>query len=270
MNARFLLAAALLALPAAASAHRLWFLPSSTVLAGGEDQWVTVDAAVSNELFFFDHQPMRLQGVKAWAPDGQEAALENAATGRYRSTFDVHLVKPGTWKIGTVMSGVMGGYKLNGAEQRLPRGTRADQLATAIPAGATEVKITQVDNRNETFVTVGAPTTTALKPTGQGLELVPITHPNELVSGETTRFGFVVDGKPASGLTVTVIPGGIRYRGSPEEMTFKTDAKGEVAIAWKAPGMYWLNVSAEGAKPTLQQAQARRMGYTATLEVLQP
>ena len=40
------------ALPMAAHAHRAWMLPSATVLSGNEP-WVTVDAAVSNDLFYF-------------------------------------------------------------------------------------------------------------------------------------------------------------------------------------------------------------------------
>ena len=51
----------------AAEAHRQWMLPSSTVLSG-QSSWVTVDAAVSNDLFYFEHQPLRLGNVKAWAP----------------------------------------------------------------------------------------------------------------------------------------------------------------------------------------------------------
>src|SRR5690606_38555813 len=69
-----------------ASAHRQWMLPSATVLSG-DDVWVTVDAAISNDLFYFEHHPLRLDSVKAWAPDGSEAPIENQATGRYRSTF---------------------------------------------------------------------------------------------------------------------------------------------------------------------------------------
>ena len=57
--------AALVATPA--SAHRQWMMPSSTVLSG-DDVWVTVDAAVSNDLFYFEHQPLRLDAMKAWAP----------------------------------------------------------------------------------------------------------------------------------------------------------------------------------------------------------
>jgi hypothetical protein len=43
-------------------------LPSSTVLS--TDGWITVDAAVSNELFYFDHVPLRLQSLMITGPDG--------------------------------------------------------------------------------------------------------------------------------------------------------------------------------------------------------
>lgn len=36
-----------------AQAHNVWLLPSTTVLSKSE--WITVDAAVSNDLFFFNH-----------------------------------------------------------------------------------------------------------------------------------------------------------------------------------------------------------------------
>src|SRR3546814_3251823 len=99
------------AIAAPASAHRQWMMPSATVLSG-DDVWVTVDAAISNDLFYFEHHPMRLDAMKAWAPDGSEAAIENKATGRYRSTFDVHLTQKGTWRIASLSDGVMGSYDL--------------------------------------------------------------------------------------------------------------------------------------------------------------
>ena len=67
-----------------ASAHRQWMMPSATVLSG-DDVWVTVDAAVSNDLFYFEHQPLRLDAVKAWAPDGTAATIENRA-GDFRTS----------------------------------------------------------------------------------------------------------------------------------------------------------------------------------------
>ncbi|MES2337093.1 MAG: DUF4198 domain-containing protein [Pseudomonadota bacterium] len=262
-----LLAAAIAAItiPAALSAHRLWIVPSTTVVSGA-DSWVTFDAAASNDLFYPDHQPLRAEPAVI-APDGSAGKVVNFAIGKYRSTFDVQIDRPGTWKLALVTAGVTGSYMLDGKEQRLPRGTTAAALATAIPAGATEVKLAESTSRNEVFVTSGAPTDTVLKGTGQGLEFAPLTHPNDLTSRETATFGFTIDGKPAPGLTVTIIAGGSRYRETTGEMTLKTDAKGQVAVTWPGAGMYWLNTTATGASATIPNA-AKRMSYTATLEVL--
>jgi uncharacterized GH25 family protein len=273
---RLMAAAALLSIPAALSAHRMWMLPSATVFSG-TDGWVTVDAAVSNDLFFFDHQPLRLDGIKVWQPDGSEGALQNGATGRYRSVFDVQLDKPGTWKIGTQMSAVMGSFKADGVEKRLggrrgpPQpGAPAPLTVADIPANATDVKVTEISGRNEIFVTAGAPTTTVFKTTGKGLEFAPITHPDELVAGETAKFRFLVDGKPAAGLKVTVIPGGKRYRNDEGARELTTGADGVLSVDWPTAGMYWLNATLTDAKPTTPRATERRMSYVTTLEVLTP
>jgi uncharacterized GH25 family protein len=274
--ARLMAAAALLSIPAALSAHRMWLLPSATVFSG-TDGWVTVDAAVSNDLFFFDHQPLRLDGMKVWQPDGSEGTLQNGATGRYRSVFDVQLDKPGTWKIGTQMSAVMGSFKVDGVEKRIggrrgpPQPNAPAPLTVAdIPANATDVKVTEVSGRNEIFVTAGAPTTTVFKPTGKGLEFAPITHPDELVTGETAKFRFLVDGKPAAGLKVTVIPGGKRYRNDEGARELTTGADGVLSVSWPTAGMYWLNATLTDAKATSPRATERRMSYVTTLEVLTP
>lgn len=274
MKIRFALAGALLLSAAPTLAHRQWMLPSATIISG-DDAWVTVDAAISNDLFYADHQPMRTGGVRAVAPDGSEAKIENASTGRYRSTFDLHLTQKGTWKIESASDMLMGSYKLNGEEKRLPRGTTAATLAAAIPAGATDVQTSEASNRNEVFVTVGAPTTTVFKTTGKGIEMVPVTHPNDLIVGEPATFQFMIDGKPAAGLGVTVIPGGARYRSALGQMDLKADAAGKVQVNWPAAGMYWLNASVGGrpeggaGAPPAGPAP-RRASYVTTLEVLAP
>jgi uncharacterized GH25 family protein len=255
--------AALLAAPTA-QAHRMWMTPSATVLSG-QDAWVTVDAAVSNTLFHPDHVPMRLDGVTVVAPDGTTLAPQNPSTGKYRSTFDAQLSKAGTYKIVSTTEGAMASYKLGGESKRW-RG-QAAELATAVPAGATDVRLTQNQRRVETFVTLGAPSTDALKPTGKGLELEPISHPNDLVAGEPARFRLLLDGKPAAGVEVEVVPGGARYRTDPGEMNLKSGPDGVVEIAWPAPGMYWLEATARGGTATVPGAE-RVAGYVATLEVL--
>lgn len=255
---------AALSLPAAANAHRAWMLPSSTIVSG-DDVWVTVDAAISNDLFYFEHHPMPIDGVKVTAPDGTAGRIENAGQGIYRSTFDVHLIKKGTYRIANNMDGLTASYTLNGETKRW-RGT-ADKLAE-IPAGAADLKIAQVQNRNEIFVTSGNPTDAVFKPEGRGLELQPITHPNDLIAGEPAKFRFLLDGKPAAGVKVTIIPGGIRYRNQLDEMTLTADAGGEIAVNWSHPGFYWLQASVTDARTSMPKATERRSSYVTTLEVM--
>ncbi|WP_294394104.1 DUF4198 domain-containing protein [uncultured Sphingomonas sp.] len=269
-----------------AAAHRQWLLPSATIFSGTNDT-VTVDAAASNDLFFPDHRPANLASIKVWAPDGSSGQIENGATGRVRSTFDVRLDKPGTWKIGTEMAAVMGSYRLNGEEVRVGGRPGGPPPATApgsatparlrvtsasdIPAGASDVKLTQISSHNEIFVTAGVPTATVFQPTNKGLEMVPITHPAELVAGEPARFRFLVDGKRAAGLKLSVLPGGKRYRDGDGLMSITTAQDGIATVIWPAAGMYWLNASlADDAGDPVRRISGRRMSYSTTLEVMAP
>lgn len=265
MKAALKLAALALALclPFQVHAHRVWMLPSATVLSGDE-LWITVDAAVSNDLFYFEHVPMRLDGLAIAAPDGSAVEAENRSTGKFRSTFDVPLRQQGTYRITILNDGLFARYKLDGEAKRW-RGS-VERLKE-IPAAAQDLRLTQSQGRLETFATVGAPDTKVLEPTGKGLELVPITHPNDLVAGETANFKLLLDGAPAADVEVEVVPGGNRYRDRLNDLTVKTNQDGVFSVSWPEPGMYWLSASVEDDKATIPNAR-RRAGYTVTLEVL--
>ncbi len=258
-----LAALAALAAPLSAQAHRAWLAPTATVLSGS-DAWVGFDAGMSNGVFIPDHAAMNLAGLVITAPDGSTAAPENMTRARYRSSFDLHLTQAGTYRVANVVSGVIVSYKENG-EQKRWRGAEAE-MAAAIPAGATDVSATRSDSRIETYVTLGAPTTTALTPTGQGIELVPVTHPNDLVAGEAATFKLVRDGQPAADLDVTIARGGTRYRDNPEEMTVKTGADGSFTVTWPEAGMYWMNASVRTPAEGTQMAASAQ--YNGVVEVL--
>jgi len=256
-------ALAVLALPAAAHADRAWLLPSSTSLSGAE-AWIAIDAGLSDNLFVADHAAMRLETLVITAPDGSTVAPLNMTRGRYRSTFDVHLNQPGTWKIANVSGGMNVRYTLDGVEGRW-RGAASDYPA-ALPAGAAVVQATLNAHRIETFATLGATTDTVFVPTGKGLELVPVTHPGDLVAGEAARFRLLSEGQPAAGLTVTVGRGGARYRDALEDMTAVTGADGVFVVTWPEAGMYWMNATvrteAAGSAPAVV------VQYSGVVEVL--
>jgi uncharacterized GH25 family protein len=259
-------AVAAAALPFAAHAHKAFMVPSETVLS--RTGWITVDGAVSNDLFYFNHAPMRLDNLKIFGPDGQLVEVTNANTGKFRSTFEVNLANPGTYKLALTNNSLNAQYETAAGEKKRWRGT--PERLSEIPADAKNVQITQTQGRNETFVTAGKPNDTALKPTGSGLELVPVTHPNDLVAGDPITFRFVLDGKPAADLEVEVVPGGTRYRDKQNDAKYKTDKDGQVTMTWNEPGMYWLEASVQDDKSSVKQAKSRRANYVATFEVLPP
>ena len=111
-------------------AHRFWLLPSTFTLSGNE-QWVTVDAAISNDLFYPNHVPLRLDNMAVTAPDGSPVEIQNAATGKLRSVFDVHLVQQGTYRIAENGNTYFARWTENGEPQRR-RGTLAEFLEAGL------------------------------------------------------------------------------------------------------------------------------------------
>ena len=249
MKRTLVLAAALAAaLPFSALAHKAWLLPSQTVIAGNAP-WITVDGAVSNDLFYFNHVPLRLESLVITAPDGSTVQPQNASTGKYRSVFDIELKQSGTYRIASVNDGLFATYEQNGERKRW-RGSAA--TFGELPKDAKKLEVSQSIGRVETFVTNGAPNDTALKPTNRGIELVAVGHPNDLTAG----------------LQFEIVRGATRYRNAQDELKLTSDAKGEIKVTWPEAGMYWLETGTEDNKTSVKQAAKRRLSYVATLEVL--
>lgn len=256
-------AAAATLLAGAAHAHRAWILPSATVVSG-DNAWVTFDAAASNNLFFPDHRPMQVEAIAITAPDGSTVKPANATVGQYRTTFDLKLEQKGTYRIAQANSGLNASWK-EGTETKRWRGTMQEYVAQGIDKKP-GVELTLSSRRVETFVTNGAPS--EIKATGKGLELVPVTHPNDLYSGEEISFKLFDNGKPAANVEVSIIQGGDRYRDEPGELKLKTGADGALTFKLDTAGMYWLEAESRGAVTMEGKTLNAMSTYVAVIEVL--
>lgn len=263
----------LIAASVPASAHRSWLLPSGTVLEGREP-WVTIDAATSENLFDFDGNGngngsgLKLDGLAIFGPDGQPMLPLNVFNGALRNSFDLKLAKAGTYKVSLNSKNVMVSYQLNGESKRW-RGSE-EELAKAIPPGAGDVRTTRQYGRLETFVSAGKADSRVLKISGSGLEMQPLTHPNEMRSGETARWRFLFDGKPLANFAFSLVPGGVRYRGVLNELRLSTDANGDASVTLPNAGMVWLSASylPDAGSAATPPHNSRRYSYAATLEIL--
>jgi uncharacterized GH25 family protein len=263
-----LLAVALATLSLQAAAHRPWLLPSLTFVEGKEPT-VLVDGAVSENLFDFDHVALKMDGATVTDPDGVVTPTPAATMQKRRSSVELTLAKPGTYKVSMASQTVTASWK-EGAETRRWRGPET-AYAKEVPANAQDLKATRQQARMETFITLDKPSSAALKPSGSGLEMVPLTHPNDMRAGETAKWRFLLDGKPLANFPFSLLPGGVRHRGVMGEIRLGTDANGEASVQLPAGGMYWLSASypaglAKGEAP--KGPDPRRYSYSATLEVL--
>jgi uncharacterized GH25 family protein len=264
-----LVALALATLALQADAHRGWLLPQATMVES-KTPTVVIDGAISEGLFDIDHQALKLDGALVTGPDGVSVPVPTPYQGKQRSTFDLAMPKDGTYKVSLVSQSVTASYKDKaGGEIKRFRGTE-EAFKKDVPADASELRTTYQHARLETFVSANSQSTGALKPSGVGLEMVPLTHPTDLRAGETAKWRFQLDGKALPNFEFSLIPGGVRYRGVLGEIRLKTDAKGEATVTLPAAGMHWLNAAwPAGQQKGPQAAEVpRRFSYAATLEIL--
>jgi hypothetical protein len=251
----------------AAQAHRPWLIPNTGLIESDRGEaWATIDAAISEGLFETDFMPQKLDGLTVTDPDGATAPAPAATVGKHRATVDIRLPKDGTYRMTLAAVNVMGSYKLNGEMKRFRAAGQA--VDNEIPAGATDVRRMTMVQRQDTFVTLNKPTPGALKATGAGLEMVALTNPTELRAGEKATFRFQLDGKPLANFPFSLIPGGVKYRGTLNEVRLSTGANGEASFTLPAPNMYWLSASYPANAPRGMDGPAKRYSYSATFEIL--
>lgn len=262
--------AALVAVSLQTQAHRAWILPDVTVLSGDSPK-VAFDMAVSNSIFNFDHVSIRLDGLIILNPQGLQIEANHVSTGVVRSVFDLTLETEGTYRIFIAARGLRAMWENEeGKRQFYPsRGEvfDADKFKKIIAQEPKDLVVSETSRRIETFVTSGEPSSKTLEITKKGLELKPITHPNDLFAGETAQFQFYIDGKPAQGVEISLIREGTRYRNSQEEISLTTNKQGEFQVTWPQAGRYMLEADYQdnqGKKPASQ-----RVGkYFGVFEVL--
>ena len=242
-------------LAAPAWARHPWLMPSTTVLTPS-DGLITVDAAVSDQLFQFDAFALKLDTLAIFAPDNSPLAPQNPVSTKQRSSFELPIATVGTYKMAVVNDSLFANWKEDGKPRRW-RGT-AEAFAKEVPANAEGLAVTQMLQRVEAFVTNGKPSREVFKTTGRGIELVPVTHPNDLVAGEPATFQLLLDGAPAVGMKVSLTAGGTRYRTDPHEVVVTADRDGRVSFRPVAAGPYLLEAGTTDAHASFDKATSRR------------
>ena len=262
--------ASMVVLSTTATAHKRWILPSLFTVS--EQQWVAFDATVSNNIFYPD-RAWSLEQINVLTPDGSVGLIENKLEGHRRSTFDLNLNQSGTFRVSLGGENYFARYpkvdpKPDERSFNSIRAGNLEELKAKIPADAKDVKLLLSNSRLETYVTVGAPGVEVFKAENTGIELQPVTHPNDLYAGEKATFKFLVDGKAIKDLNVLMVWEGTRYRTDEQAITMKTDEAGVIEIDLSQAGRFLLEIEHSIEMPKEAEFAEKSFAYFGSFEVL--
>ena len=288
----------------AAAAHTAYLLPSSFEVTKDH---ASFQSAMTEDVYFSPEFPVRAMSYDVIGPDGAKSRIDSVTMTRDFAVVEAPTPEKGTYRVSTgdfaarttkmakvdgrwlvvrsgdrrqgggaaartggAASGAPGGMRPGGGEAAGGRTDGPPRFIeeAALPAGA-ETLDTRNILRSEAYVTRGAPSDAPLKPAGDGLELKPLTHPNDIYLDKGFGFEMLLDGKPLKDLRVAVYRGGNTYEDKKIVTDMRTDADGKVALTFDKPGIYLLTASYPGRRPEGEAPVAKSYVYSLTFEVLQ-
>lgn len=252
------------ALAFCAHAHTPYLLP--TTFDPHPGQTISVEASFAEKFFipevFFGDTPFAIT-----LPDGAPLPFSDVRQFKLRTIAEQKLPNAkGTYRLSTGprLGAIFRSWEHNGKVQV------ARDPKQAMPEGARMVSHYQSLSVSEAYVTAGAPTREALKPSGRGLEIVPATHPSDLVSGEKFDFTVTYDGAPLADQKVDIYRSAMDLTNEHSAESLKTDAQGKISYALARPGIYLALIRHRAKAPEGAAAPAYGYNYTLTFRVQAP
>jgi len=151
-----------------------------------------------------------------------------------------------------------------------------------MPEGAILKSHTQSISTMETYVTVGTarvaegqparpkPDTKALEATGKGLEIVTVSHPNELIVGEDFAFRVQLDGQPLANHKFNVVYSNMDLSGESNTESLTTDENGAVSYALTKAGVYMAMLRYSEDAPLSETTPSKVYSHSLTFNVANP
>ncbi|EGF91649.1 nickel uptake substrate-specific transmembrane region family protein [Asticcacaulis biprosthecium C19] len=169
-------------------------------------------------------------------PDGTVTPLTPAGRLKDASFLEVPLGGAGTYRVTSgLRTGRVAKAAVNNGQLHFQEGPQAKS-----EPGAVIVDVQSL-TRADVYISKGKPG--LLPPAGTGVELQPLTAPNDAYAGEAVRFAVLADGKPLSGERVTIVTDGQTYAtNKTAEFDLVSDARGEVSFTPANAGLYLIQV----------------------------
>ena len=257
-----------LAVTATANAHPRWVVPSHFTVSKEGGDWLTFDVTASHGTFVFD-KPAGSESAEVVMPDGRKERPNFVIRGKRRSIFDFYFEEEGTHKV--EINNVPTYYTQYKAGRRDTvkwlKANKAEREAL-LPNKSRDV-VTQLGfTRAESYVTVGKPTGKVMEIEGKYLELLPVTHPSDIVEGDEVSFQFFYNGEPQQGVTAEITREGTLYRNHQQQIDVVSDESGMVIFTPDTAGRWLMKANYKGELPNNPLADTASVNVHFTFEAL--
>ncbi|PSX12353.1 DUF4198 domain-containing protein [Photobacterium angustum] len=221
-------------------AHPRWILPSHFTVSKQGGDWISFDVSASHSTFNFDKAPDS-ETARVMMPDGRELEPNNVTRGQRRSIFDFYFSEEGTHKVHVnqhpkYYTRYQAGHRDTLKTVEANKANRNQLLPDRARNVYTEVNYT----RAESYITVGKPSTKVMEISGEYLEMVPLTHPADIVEGQPVTLQFFFYGKPQAGVKIDITREGTMYRNRQEQINLVSDKDGKITFTPYIAGRYLL------------------------------
>ena len=258
--------ALMLAAAAPVLAHTPFLAPASFA---PQRDWVTVTGGMHEETALVADFALRPGELYETSPDGRTQALAGVVQLKGLTAADAPLPVVGTYRLSTGLRlarettfarvdgawrpvrgprppGGGGEHAHDGGEHR--EAGEGPPPLDAVPAGAPTMR-SGAWLRADTYVTRGAPSDGALKPTGEGLEFAPAANPNAIFLDHAFAVRLLLDGRPVAGAPVLVRRADEAYADHKTELTAVTDGRGVASVRFPISGAYVLEARTAAPVP---------------------
>ena len=252
-------AAACVLAPGAALAHMPYLMPNYFDVTARDH--VTIQASFTEDAF----APDVVMRSDAWFVRGPSGVtpVANVTYMRDLAAFEAALPASGTYRISS-------GERL-GRKSKMFRNAAGQWIMTGEEgeAGSSPLVDVQSVTIAEVYVTRQSPSRDALGATGKSLDLVPVTHPNEIFAKEPATFQLQFEGKPLQGALITVYRAAGVYDGKKVAAEVTTGADGRFTITPPDGGTYLALVRHRTEAPAGAETPYRSYSYALTFEATQ-
>jgi uncharacterized GH25 family protein len=233
------------------SAHPRWILPHEFNVSGSEELWVTFDLTASHAIFDFD-KGISAENVRIFSPDGDQNYLASFFTGHRRSVFDIKLDQDGTYKVYEQRPlYYYTSYKSGKRDTEKYILANKIEASSRLPSQARDIETFLIDMSSVVYVTKNLPTDQVLRGSGEGLELLAITHPSDIVEGEKVQLLMHFDGGPVADVKIEITPAGTEYRDQRKAIQFTTDESGIVVFTPNQIGPWLVSATLTSSEKSL-------------------